>query len=100
MKVGLISDTHGQAGRLRDALRALGERGAEVIVHCGDLGSAACLRALGDAPVPARAVLGNVDGPQAGEFAATAAACGVALAADVTTIPLGDGRYQIGRAHV
>jgi putative phosphoesterase len=54
--VGLISDTH---GLMREtALRAL--VGADVILHAGDVGSAAVLTALRRI-APVHAVLGNVD---------------------------------------
>jgi putative phosphoesterase len=56
MRIGLISDTHGQ---MRDsALKAL--RGVELILHAGDVGNRSVLDALrGLAPV--YAVYGNVD---------------------------------------
>jgi hypothetical protein len=54
--IGVISDTH---GLLRpEALTAL--QGAELIVHAGDLGSAAVLEGL-RALAPVKAVRGNVD---------------------------------------
>jgi putative phosphoesterase len=61
MKIGVISDTH---GLLRpEALRAL--RGSELIIHAGDVGDPAVLRALG-AIAPVVAVRGNNDrGPWA-----------------------------------
>jgi putative phosphoesterase len=56
MLVGLISDTH---GLLRpEALAAL--RGADVILHAGDVGRPAILEAL-EALAPVHAVRGNVD---------------------------------------
>lgn len=58
MLVGLISDTHGQIRR--EALHAL--RGADLILHAGDVGGRAVLDAL-EAVAPVRAVLGNVDVP-------------------------------------
>ena len=58
MLVGLISDTHGLIRP--EALDAL--RGADVIVHAGDVGGRPVLDAL-RAVAPVRAVLGNVDVP-------------------------------------
>ena len=58
MLVGLISDTHGHIRR--EALDAF--RGADLIIHAGDVGGRSVLDALrGIAPV--RAVLGNIDLP-------------------------------------
>lgn len=59
MLIGLISDTHGQ---LRpEALNAL--RGADLILHAGDVGGTAILRDLRRL-APVQAVRGNVDDPQ------------------------------------
>ena len=70
MKVGLISDTH---GLMREsALAAL--RGSDLIVHAGDVGSAAVLEAL-RAVAPVVAVRGNIDkGDWASHLPATAVA--------------------------
>jgi putative phosphoesterase len=55
-RIGLISDTH---GLLRDeALRAL--RGAELIIHAGDVGNPEILESL-EQIAPVIAVRGNVD---------------------------------------
>jgi putative phosphoesterase len=66
--VGVISDTH---GLLRpEALDAL--RGADVIVHAGDIGSPDVLKALSSV-APVTAVRGNNDrGPWANELPETA----------------------------
>lgn len=36
MKIGVLSDTHGHLENLQRALKALGERGVDVICHLGD----------------------------------------------------------------
>jgi putative phosphoesterase len=54
--IGLISDTH---GRIRPELTELFS-GVDRIVHAGDVGGAAVLRAL-EAIAPVEAVSGNVD---------------------------------------
>ena len=58
-----ISATGGlsAAREVKRALAALRDRGAEAVVHCGDVGSPQCLAALGDAGVKAYAVGGNMD---------------------------------------
>jgi putative phosphoesterase len=58
MLVGLISDTHGLMRN--EALAAL--RGAEIILHAGDVGGSHVLEALSSI-APVRAVYGNVDIP-------------------------------------
>jgi putative phosphoesterase len=65
MIIGILSDTHGHVGRTVAACQALIARGAEVVLHCGDIGSEEVLIELVSqfAPVdiPVHAVLGNVD---------------------------------------
>ena len=82
VRVGLISDTH---GLLRpEALRAL--EGSQLIVHAGDVGSAAVLEELaGIAPVVA--IRGNVD---TGAWAAKLPETTVAQAGDVLLYVLHD----------
>ena len=57
MRIGLISDTHGLVRP--EALHFL--EGSDVIVHAGDIGSAAVLEAL-RAIAPLHAIRGNNDG--------------------------------------
>jgi len=91
MKIGSVSDSHGKALRLRAALAKLIERGAEAIVHCGDVGSADCIAALGEVDVPAYACAGNMD-RRHDRLAAEAGRAGVHFRPDVVMVPLGDGR--------
>jgi len=37
MRIGILSDTHDQLARTARAVAMLGEAGAEVLIHCGDL---------------------------------------------------------------
>lgn len=37
-KIGVLSDSHGQTTRVREALRVLAARGATLFLHLGDLG--------------------------------------------------------------
>ena len=92
MKVGIVSDSHGDAGRLRSALRVLAERGADAIVHCGDVGSIQCVRALGAAGAAAYLVLGNMD-RHARELAGAARDCGVNLHWEVVEVEIAEGRH-------
>jgi uncharacterized protein len=38
MKIGVLSDTHGEVGATRHALQALAHKGVEMLIHCGDVG--------------------------------------------------------------
>lgn len=60
MQVGIIADTHGIVDP--ELLRIF--RGVGLILHGGDVGTAAVLRAL-EGVAPVKAVLGNVDDPRA-----------------------------------
>lgn len=65
MKIGILSDTHGDIGRSVRALDRLLERACKAILHCGDIGSMEVLDELAERcrihAVPLHAVLGNVD---------------------------------------
>jgi len=60
IRVGVISDTHGQAELARRALSVFQEAGAERILHCGDIGSTEIIQIL--SALPTDYVYGNCDG--------------------------------------
>jgi putative phosphoesterase len=62
MLIGIMSDSHGRAHRVREARRRLEGAGAEVLFHCGDLGGLEVLDEL--AGCRAHFVWGNTDTPQ------------------------------------
>ncbi len=59
MKLGILSDSHGQHERTRDAVRRLVARGAVALAHAGDIESERVLDAL--AGIPTHLVFGNCD---------------------------------------
>lgn len=65
MRIGLLSDTHGNISRTRAAIGLLKTHGVEVVIHCGDVGSEAVLDELSAGlslqGIPVHVVLGNVD---------------------------------------
>ena len=61
MIVGLLSDTHGRAELTAFALDVLRQAGAQVFIHCGDVGGETVLDQL--ATVQAHFVWGNTDEP-------------------------------------
>ena len=67
MKIGLLSDTHGNLPATRLAAHLLTNAGALAIFHCGDIGGESVLAELSaicsPKHVPVFAVLGNVDHP-------------------------------------
>jgi len=59
--LGILSDSHGKVDATRAAVDLLRNRGAEYLIHCGDVGGEPILDLLaGDAP-PAAFVWGNND---------------------------------------
>ncbi len=61
MKLGIISDTHGNLPNTIHAAEIFRQAGVQEIIHCGDIGSAGVVTALADAPC--HYVLGNTDMP-------------------------------------
>jgi len=64
MILGILSDTHGHLPRTRTAIRQLTDAGAELLIHCGDLGSEEIVTLLFEVKeegLPVIAVPGNVD---------------------------------------
>ena len=65
MRIGILSDTHGNIRRTALAAERLRARGVAAVLHCGDIGSADVLRqlaaAFGADDVAIHAVRGNVD---------------------------------------
>lgn len=65
MKIGILSDTHGDPRRTQAALDLLLAQGVQAVCHCGDIGSESVLNTMAAAclprEVPVYAVLGNVD---------------------------------------
>jgi putative phosphoesterase len=60
IKLGVISDTHGELIATTEAVRLFRERGVSVIVHCGDIGGEAVVEAFRG--IETHFVYGNTDG--------------------------------------
>ncbi|HVC92409.1 MAG TPA: YfcE family phosphodiesterase [Pirellulales bacterium] len=63
MRIGVLSDTHGQVRHTQNAVRMLESLEVELVLHCGDIGSAAVVELF--ASWPTHFVFGNVDDPSA-----------------------------------
>jgi len=61
MILGILSDTHKKAGRARKAIDMLIEKGAEFLIHAGDIGREETLAYMAGTGLPYAAVLGNND---------------------------------------
>jgi putative phosphoesterase len=59
MLIAILSDTHGRLPAVEAALAISRDRGAELVIHCGDIDDAATVRLF--AGLPAHFVFGNCD---------------------------------------
>ncbi|HTK74933.1 MAG TPA: YfcE family phosphodiesterase [Gemmataceae bacterium] len=64
MKIGVVSDTHGRLRTIAAALALLNERGAELLIHCGDIDDPEAARAFAGWDV--HFVFGNCDADREG----------------------------------
>ena len=61
MKIGVLSDTHGEMGAVRQAIRILHEQHVGLAIHCGDVGAEVVPLLKG---LPTHFVHGNMDDPE------------------------------------
>ena len=66
VKIGIISDSHDNLPNIRKALEVLKGRGAQVLIHSGDVIAPFSVRELLKFPGPVYGVFGNNDGEIAG----------------------------------
>lgn len=92
MLVGILSDTHDRADMAAAAVNLLRGRGAEHLIHCGDLCNAAVLDAL--AGGPASFVWGNND-EERGALKEHADWLGVACLGVAGDLTLGGKRFAV-----
>lgn len=77
---------------LARALSMLAERGAEAIVHCGDIGNDECITALSDTNLPTYAVAGNMD-RHPRRLQSHADRNNIHFSPDTILVPLGGDKY-------
>jgi hypothetical protein len=61
MKIIVISDTHGNIGRLKHVLGFAKEIGASALIHCGDWDNIDSIQAVLEAKIKLYTTLGNAD---------------------------------------
>ncbi len=94
MKIGILSDSHGNLERLRRAMDLLSENEVEAIVHCGDLVDPESLGILAQSQAEAYAVAGNMD-KQTQPLAEAAERAGVHFSPAAVEVPIGDGAHLV-----
>jgi uncharacterized protein len=62
MKLGVLSDTHGDVSAVQLAVRLLNRHGVEIVIHCGDVGTDVVPLLHG---LKTHFVCGNMDDPDA-----------------------------------
>jgi hypothetical protein len=101
MLIGIVSDSHGHDQRLGRALEQLRQRGAETVVHCGDIDSPEAVARLGGCGMEAYLVAGNVDRRHIEELAEAAEEAGVEFSEESLHIDLEDGeRLALTHGHL
>ncbi len=63
MKIGLISDTHGNMQALSQAIRLFHEKTIQLLIHTGDVTRPRHLKPLLEAGWPVQLAIGNMDSP-------------------------------------
>jgi putative phosphoesterase len=96
MLIGILSDTHGRRDAAAAGIRLLREKGAEFLIHCGDVGGRPILDLL--AGGEAAFVWGNTDGDEQ-ELSQYAAQIGVQCLGQHGTLALGGKRVAVAHGH-
>lgn len=64
--IGILSDTHDNLNRVREAFRLFNDAGCDLVIHAGDFVAPFTVDELRNLKAPVRAVFGNCDGERAG----------------------------------
>ena len=64
--IGVLSDTHDNLDRVRQAVRLFNDAGCDLVIHAGDFVAPFTAEALRSLLAPVKAVFGNCDGEKAG----------------------------------
>ena len=64
--IGILSDTHDNLIRVREAVRLFNDAGCDLVVHAGDFVAPFTVDELRNLRAPVKAVYGNCDGEKAG----------------------------------
>lgn len=98
MRIGILSDSHGRADTTRQAVAALLEHGAQMLIHLGDIGSEAVLDEL--VGRNARIVLGNCDWHMASDLTRYARLVGIVVDDPLGVIDVDGKRIAYTHGHL
>jgi putative phosphoesterase len=71
--IGILSDSHDNLPRVREAVRLFNDAGCDLVIHAGDFVAPFTVEELRSLRAPVKAVYGNCDGERAGLARAFAA---------------------------
>ncbi len=95
MRIGLLSDSHGNTSALRSALSVLTKLDVEAIVHCGDICCLDSLQMLTRLKTPAWLVAGNMDSNLIHQLQSKARNTTVTFHHNTVEVPLGNNNYLV-----
>ncbi|HOW85941.1 MAG TPA: metallophosphoesterase [Candidatus Aminicenantes bacterium] len=64
--IGILSDSHDNLTRVREAVRLFNDAGCDLVIHAGDFVAPFAVEELRNLKAPVKAVYGNCDGERAG----------------------------------
>jgi putative phosphoesterase len=64
--IGILSDSHDNLPRVRQAVRLFNDAGCDLVIHAGDIVAPFAVDELRNLRAPVKAVFGNCDGEKAG----------------------------------
>jgi hypothetical protein len=94
MRIGIVSDNHGDANHLSHALEIFSHHQVQAVIHCGDVGNIQCLRLLAGAAPNVYVVAGNTD-RHVDELAEEAGMLGINFAWEAVQVPLDGGKALV-----
>lgn len=98
MVIAVISDSHDDLAMTTRAIELASERGAEALIHCGDLASPAIVEAC--SRLPAYFVFGNHDADSVPELVEEAKRCEVSCLGWGGVVELAGKRIGVAHGHM
>ena len=95
MRIGLLSDSHGNCASLKSALEVLTKHDVEAVVHCGDICSLDSLQMLTKLKIPVWLVAGNMDSHIIHQLKNKSRNTNVTFHHSTVEVPLGNNDYLI-----
>jgi len=95
MRIGILSDSHGNCAKLKMALGVLTKLNVETVVHCGDICCLDSLQMLTKLKIPVWLVAGNMDSHIIHQIKSKARNTNVTFDHSTVEVPLGNNDYLI-----